>query len=248
MSQKQHGSTAVGILMGLILGLVVAVLVAVFVTKAPVPFVNKAPGAGTRVEPKLDAKTDTKATPAPASPVVAEGTDPNRSMNAKNAKPSDNGTPMGDKGTETASPTESKDSIFGLLGQLGKDANKDTNKDAPKPAPTETAKEPTKQAPKEVATKEAPPKEPKPKNSDDTAVDTTRYLLQAGAFRERDDADGMKGRLALLGIEARISTVDRDGTQIFRVRAGPYKQLEDANAARRRMAEGGVETSLVPIR
>jgi cell division protein FtsN len=248
MSQKQHGSTAVGILMGLILGLVVAVLVAVFVTKAPVPFVNKAPGAGTRVEPKLDAKADPKAVPTPASPVVAEGTDPNRSMNAKNAKPSDNGTPMGDKGTETASPTESKDSIFGLLGQLGKDNPKTA------PAGTEPTKEPSKTAPKEVANKEVatkeapPPKEPKPKSNDDTAVDTTRYLLQAGAFRERDDADGMKGRLALLGIEARISTVDREGTQIFRVRAGPYKQLDDANAARRRMAEGGVETSLVPIR
>ncbi len=232
MMQKQHGSTAVGILMGLILGLVVAVLVAVFVTKAPVPFVNKVPGAGARVEPKPDSKTDQK--PAP----VAEAGDPNKTLSSKTAKPSDNGTPSGDRTAEAGSPTEGKDSIFGLLGQL----NKDGQKSAPTPSgePKNQVKDSAKEAPNEVAVK--------PKTPDEQAVDTTRYLLQAGAFREREDADGMKGRLALLGIEARISTVDRDGTTIYRVRSGPYKQLDDANGARRRMAEGGIETSLVPIR
>jgi cell division protein FtsN len=232
MTQKQRGSTAVGVLMGLILGLVVAVLVAVFVTKAPVPFVNKAPGTQARVEPKADPK-------AVSAGTANESVDPNRALTSKGSKPSDSVTSSGDKAGETGSPTESKDSIFGLLGQINKD------KPANEPA-NDQAKAPARDASKETAKEVA--KETKPKPTDEAAVDTTRYLLQAGAYRERDDADGMKGRLALLGIEARISTVDRDGTPLYRVRSGPYKQLDDANSARRRMAEGGIETSLVPIR
>ena len=34
------------------------------------------------------------------------------------------------------------------------------------------------------------------------------YLLQAGAFRGAEDADAMKLRLALMGLEAQIVTAD----------------------------------------
>ena len=41
MKNRQHGSVIVGIIIGLVLGLAVALAVAVYVTKVPIPFLNK---------------------------------------------------------------------------------------------------------------------------------------------------------------------------------------------------------------
>jgi cell division protein FtsN len=44
MKQKQRGNTIVGIIIGVVIGLAAALAVAVYVTKVPIPFVNKASG------------------------------------------------------------------------------------------------------------------------------------------------------------------------------------------------------------
>lgn len=44
MKTKQRGNTFVGIIIGVVIGLAAALAVAVYVTKVPVPFLNKAPG------------------------------------------------------------------------------------------------------------------------------------------------------------------------------------------------------------
>ena len=69
--------------------------------------------------------------------------------------------------------------------------------------------------------------------------------LQAGAFSNADDAESMRGRLALLGFESRVQPADRDGAKIFRVRLGPYGRIDDLNRARQRLIENGVEATLV---
>lgn len=43
MNTKQRGNTLVGIIIGIVLGLAAALAVAVYVTKVPVPFLNKGP-------------------------------------------------------------------------------------------------------------------------------------------------------------------------------------------------------------
>ena len=43
MKQKQRGNVIVGIIIGIVLGLAAALAVAVYVTKVPVPFLNKGP-------------------------------------------------------------------------------------------------------------------------------------------------------------------------------------------------------------
>ncbi len=57
----------------------------------------------------------------------------------------------------------------------------------------------------------APPTGPAPaKVADaDRKDDKLSYVLQAGAYRSQDDADGMKAKLALIGYEARV--IDRRG-------------------------------------
>jgi cell division protein FtsN len=79
----------------------------------------------------------------------------------------------------------------------------------------------------------------------DAAADRVVYLLQAGAFKGQEDADGMKAKLALIGFEARIVTAEVNGVTFYRVRVGPYGQLDDMNKARTRLAENGIEASVV---
>ena len=41
--KQQHGGTILGLIIGIVIGLGVALAVAVYVTKVPVPFLNKGP-------------------------------------------------------------------------------------------------------------------------------------------------------------------------------------------------------------
>ena len=71
------------------------------------------------------------------------------------------------------------------------------------------------------------------------------YLLQAGAFRGADDADAMKLRLALMGLEAQVVTAEISGSTLYRVRVGPYAGLDAMTRARTRLAENGVEATVL---
>ncbi len=71
------------------------------------------------------------------------------------------------------------------------------------------------------------------------------YFLQAGAFGNAAEADGMKARLALLGFEAKTSAAQEGGSVLYKVRIGPYKSLDELNRARARLTQGGIETMLV---
>ncbi|MEM9384162.1 MAG: SPOR domain-containing protein [Pseudomonadota bacterium] len=51
------------------------------------------------------------------------------------------------------------------------------------------------------------------------------YILQAGSFRQHDDADRMQATLALQGIESRIQIVTIDDVSYHRVRVGPIADL-----------------------
>jgi len=68
------------------------------------------------------------------------------------------------------------------------------------------------------------------------------YLIQAGSFRNAEDAEALKARLALLGLTARIQTVTVDGQTWHRIRLGPYETARDANSARRTLGENGFES------
>ncbi len=85
----------------------------------------------------------------------------------------------------------------------------------------------------------------KPPVVDLSTPDTRITMLQAGAFSNADDAESMRGKLALLGFDSRISPGERDGAKFYRVRLGPYGRIEDLNRAHQRLIENGVEATLV---
>jgi cell division protein FtsN len=75
------------------------------------------------------------------------------------------------------------------------------------------------------------------------------YLLQVGAFQNPADADNLKARLALIGVEAGVEPIDlpEKGTW-YRVRLGPYSKIEEINHLRQTLAQNGIEATLVKIK
>ena len=75
------------------------------------------------------------------------------------------------------------------------------------------------------------------------------YLLQAGSFRNHQQADQLRAKLALLGLETSIQSVSIDSKQAWhRVRVGPFKNLRDLNAARSLLKKNGVDAILIRLK
>jgi cell division protein FtsN len=72
------------------------------------------------------------------------------------------------------------------------------------------------------------------------------YYLQAGAFQRSSDADDLKARLALAGLEAQIQTATRpDSSTWHRVRLGPFASAEAMNQARAVLRENKIEPRVI---
>jgi cell division protein FtsN len=69
-------------------------------------------------------------------------------------------------------------------------------------------------------------------------------ILQAGSFPNMGDAENLKAKLALLGVEANIQTaVIKDKGVWYRVRLGPYKNADELNRARGFLKQNGVNST-----
>lgn len=89
------------------------------------------------------------------------------------------------------------------------------------------------------------------KGGEDAAKGAARetYFLQAGAFGSAGDADNQKAKLALMGFEARVESIDIEGKgTVHRVRLGPYNRLDDINRVRATLTQNGVDASLIRIK
>ncbi|HEX7029324.1 MAG TPA: SPOR domain-containing protein [Gammaproteobacteria bacterium] len=74
------------------------------------------------------------------------------------------------------------------------------------------------------------------------------YVLQAGSFRNAADADRLRAKLALIGLESDIQTVTIDHDQVWhRVRIGPFTDLDRLNAARDRLGENEIQALVIRI-
>ena len=75
------------------------------------------------------------------------------------------------------------------------------------------------------------------------------YFLQAGAFQNPADADNLKAKLALLGLESSVEPTNLPDKGVwYRVRLGPYSNVEEINRVRKQLVENEVEASLVKIK
>jgi cell division protein FtsN len=69
-------------------------------------------------------------------------------------------------------------------------------------------------------------------------------ILQAGSFSNVNDAEKLKAKLALLGVEANIQTATIPDKGVwYRVRLGPYKNADDLNHASNFLKQNGVDST-----
>lgn len=74
------------------------------------------------------------------------------------------------------------------------------------------------------------------------------HFLQVGAFQTEQEADNLKARLAMLGMEAVVQTTSAAGKPtLHRVQVGPLQQ-DEINSKRAELKRNGFDTTLVKAR
>ena len=76
-------------------------------------------------------------------------------------------------------------------------------------------------------------------------ADDTRYLLQAGAFGASGDAETVKAKIAMLGLNARVESAQIGGKTVYRVRMGPYGSASELADAKAKLSGGGLPAMAV---
>lgn len=81
-----------------------------------------------------------------------------------------------------------------------------------------------------------------------TADPDTEYLLQAGAFRNADDADRRRAAILLLDLQARMLRVTRQGESWHRVLVGPFPTRGAVRDAQVRLLEEEIDSIVLKAR
>jgi cell division protein FtsN len=217
--RSQRGGTLIGLVIGLLIGLGAALAVAIYVTKVPVPFVDR----NVSRNPAQDA----------AEAERNKGWDPNATLNGRSPTappaaavppaatdgaivvPSADGQPLPKPGA-TRSTTKAPGA-----DPLGDLANARLDKPATQSAAVTPAPGP--------------------------GADPFLYFVQAGAFRSAEDAEAQRAKLAILGIEALVSEREQAGRTVYRVRVGAFNQKALADLTREQLEVNGIEAALVRV-
>jgi cell division protein FtsN len=266
---RQRGGFAIGLVAGLLIGLALALGVALYITKAPVPFVNKVP--------QRTAEQDTAETER------NRNWDPNAPLGGKSAA-----RPLG----PAAVPVEGMASGAGVVAGApsGPTAVRGLPLPLPLPLPgpgsgpgpgpgpasfgsagsgtptpvIATARDPaailagsTTTPPPSFGTHPPAPTagtpglgaaRPVAPTAAATAIsDPFVYFVQAGAFNRGEEAEQQRAKLALMGQSAKITEREQAGRTIYRVRLGPYATRDEADVLQGQMQQQGIGVQLVRV-
>ncbi len=230
----QRGGFVIGLVVGLLVGLAAALGVALYVTKAPIPFVNKVP-----------------ARPAGQDAAEAERAknwDPNSAL-ATNRAPGSAG-PASAAGADTTTPATAAANTPPVAPALVPPRVIDPQIAAPRTPGSDGSTSTAALTPGAPATRGASaPTGPNPGAPvmPTAAGDPFTYFVQAGAFARSEDAEQQRARLAMIGVESRLTEREQGGRTVWRVRVGPFEKKEDADAAKEKLAGGGVDAALVRV-
>lgn len=214
---SQQGGTFLGLIIGLVLGLGIALAVAIYVTKVSVPFSNKTPPAGSE--------------PAQESEKLKDW-NPNAVLQPKLPA----SVPQGSEaGTAAGQATGAPGSETGAV-------------QAPSQPPSAPAKAPAVSADPlgDLVKSRSGLSTPAPA-ANASAAEPFQYFVQAGAFRTPAEADAQKAKLALLGLDARISERDQGGRMVYRVRLGAFDDKDSAEKIKARLDSQGIDAVMVRV-
>jgi cell division protein FtsN len=94
------------------------------------------------------------------------------------------------------------------------------------------------------------PEKEKDVRPDTRSVPETRpgtYVLQAGSYRNFNDADRIRAQLALQGIQAKVQKVQVDADIWHRIRIGPISNLDELNRMRQKMRKADIDVLVIRV-
>ncbi|HVR48982.1 MAG TPA: SPOR domain-containing protein [Pseudorhodoferax sp.] len=229
-ARGQTGGTIIGFIAGVVVGLVAALALAVYVTKVPVPFMSGKAQAGRT--PDQDAAESKK----------NQNWDPNTPLHGRNpARPAPAGT------APAPAPAPAEPPLVAVPAPATAPTPAPRVDSAPVARPATPSADPLGDlARARSAAKSAPAPAPAAAPATPTA-DPFDYFVQAGAFRTADDAETQRARLAMMGLEARVTEREQAGRTVYRVRMGPYRTREDAERTKARLDSTGADAALVRV-
>ena len=225
--KKQRGGTILGFIIGVVVGLAGALAVAVYVTKVPVPFMNK----GQTRSADQDAEEAKK----------NKDWDPNAPLYGKNpeAKPTQPAasvpvvapvaTPAPAPAAAPAAPAQAKPEAKAVESKAADSKAADAKKAEAKP----------------TASSDPIGDLAKAKSAADGGAFI--YWVQVGAYRTPEDAESQRAKLSLSGVETKISEREQSGRTVYRVRVGPFDKKEEGEKAKEKLDKSGLETALVRV-
>lgn len=218
---SQRGGFFLGMIVGLLVGLALSLGVALYITKVPLPFIDKVPQR-TAEQDAAEAERN-------------KNWDPNSPLYGKNpAKPKPVVQPVQVEGASAPAPAPA-------------------SAEAPVVAPAASgAKVPAAVAAKAPASAPSSARNPAAILAGDavstvSTPDPFSYVVQAGAYGSAAEAEQQRAKLAMLGVEPRVTEREVNGRTMYRVRLGPFPQREQADEVRTKLSAAGVESALVRV-
>ena len=75
-----------------------------------------------------------------------------------------------------------------------------------------------------------------------------KYYLQVGSFKDTEDAENLKARIAMLGMEAYVQPADLSEKGMWhRVRVGPFTKIDAIKKARSFLLQSGIKANLIKV-
>lgn len=261
---KQLGGTLLGLVVGLAIGVAVAVAIAFWFGKQS-PVVNKMQPKGSLSDAEEIDKNKTwdpnanlfgKAVPPSLQTIAAnaaalgETTSTEPTPNASQAKPA---TPvLASSAAVAVKPKATASSSADGTDPLGDMIKARAKAKAKAASAAAAAVSVTPESPSAsglqttTLTSAKPANKVEPRTSPaSSAGDGGVYFVQVGAFRTPEDANAQKAKLALLGIETKVTEREQSGKTVFRVRAGVFKKVDEAEAMKFKLDKAGFDAVLV---
>lgn len=214
----QRGGFVLGLIVGLLLGLGLALGVALYVTKVPIPFIDKVPQRSAEQDAQEAERN--------------RNWDPNAGLAGKGAKAA-SGVVSGGPAAAAAASAPAPASTAPAATAAAPSAQTPAAKPA---AAASAAKAESKTDSKAAAAAASA-----------AAADAYVYYVQAGAYVKVEDAEAQRAKLAIQGFVAKVYEREQSGRTVHRVRMGPLDNREEAEALQRKLEAAGIEANLARV-
>ena len=229
---KQFGGTFFGLVLGVLLGLAGALAVAVYVTKVPIPFVDRGIAGDPATEEAEKSRNKDWDPNASLGKVEApKALDLVKLPEGLDAMPF---APIANTGGASGTDIPAPAVIADPLGNLARAKLAEDGAEGEGARPDVSA----------VAALQVPPAQP----ARDKPTGPPVFFVQAGAFTDMNEAESQRAKLAIMGVDVRVTGTEKDGITYYRVRSGPYRDRASALAVSKRLTAMDITNGLVASR